>query len=81
MSEQWHALTVKEYNAYRVSNNVPTHIAPPINNTVTTSQTSSSSSSSQSNSVQHDIDLFKRSIKRDASLYPTLRDEKSWDSC
>ena len=78
-SEEWLALTADGYNDYRRTSQMPfsTNATPNVNPNPSPATNNRANGESL---VKIELDAFKRSIKRDATIYPTLREEKDWDS-
>ena len=71
--EDWLNLTVADFDAYRVD---PANLARIVSNVTTPAPTKNNNVIGKYSMV----DLFRRGIKRDPSLFPTLKDEKYNDS-
>ena len=70
-SDAWLSLTVDEFDTFRTTYGNSADV--PSNTNV---------QSTESRAVlekKQELDLFKRSIKRDATLYPVLKEDKDWD--
>jgi hypothetical protein len=84
INDQWTAITQDEFDQFRVNlkytrrfgtlSNLTATAVPP----ATPSTSSATTPSLSSNTVQSalsPVDMFKRGIKRDPSVFPTLKDE------
>ena len=70
--DEWKNLSLDEFQEYRLNPRVAIASSIlPVPNSV--------SSASSNISVKHELEAFKRSVKRDGAIYPVLRDEKDWD--
>ena len=70
---KWLALTAEQFIDYRMSE----HYISMNNGWSTSSSTSTSTTLTTS---RDPVSEFRRGIKRDPNLFPTLRDDKHWDS-
>lgn len=74
--DEWNSLDRDGFNEFRVSqvNPFETFMATRISNR--------SNGTNDTAAIKHkqEVDTFKRSIKRDATIYPTLREDHAWDS-
>ena len=75
----WIALTREEYTTWRGKTlhemNVTNPIPPPPSPTGMTNTTQTSAASTST-----DVQLFKKSIRRDPSLFAALKDDRMWES-
>ena len=90
VGEDWISITAEEFDAFRISpeyllasrlgnGGVAVFQAPTASQSMSLTPGTTTSSSNTSRTIS-DEDMFKRGIKRDQTLFPTLKDEKFHDS-
>jgi hypothetical protein len=82
---EWNALTVDEFNDFRlhvqiVDPSTGTNISVPPPYVAATPATAPATAAAELASARQELESFKRGLKRDGALYPTFRDERTWDN-
>ena len=70
---EWKALTRDDFNKWRIGQLSSPVIIPAFSPSTTAAAASPAT-------VSTDVTLFKRSIRRDASLFPSLKEDHMWNS-
>ena len=78
INDNWSGITQTDFDTFRVD---PSYVSSLHGGTTVPGSTAVSSSSAPSTATKYSpAELFRRGIKRDPSLFPTLKDEKFNDS-
>jgi hypothetical protein len=78
IGDDWRSITQDEFDQFRCNTNYTRHFASLASlscPTPSAPSTAPTPTSTSSHSAPSPVDLFKRGIKRDPSVYPTLKDE------
>jgi hypothetical protein len=78
IGDDWRSITQDEFDQFRCNTKYTRHFASLASLSSPTPSTAPTPTSTSSHSAPSPVDLFKRGIKRDPSVYPTLKD-KLWD--
>jgi hypothetical protein len=73
IDDDWVQITHAEFDSFRVE---PKYIIPPSSKLSSMSPTASNSTITLSTQQFNSVEMFRRGIKRDATLFPTLKDDK-----
>jgi hypothetical protein len=82
---EWNTLTVDEFNDFClhvqiVDPSTGTNISVPPPYVAATPATAPATAASELASARQELESFKQGLKRDSALYPTFRDECTWDN-
>ena len=81
IGDDWTAVTAEDFDQFRINPQYGGQLRNPGPNQTSTSSTAAPTPSPSTNTSKYSpVEVFRRGIKRDPSLFPTLKDEKYHDS-